>query len=356
VEVEESKMSSGRARKSALALAVLAGMTLASCGRRKADINDVVPSFTANQARVPLGSAIETTFTFTTGPQFKKIAQEFHPFVHFLDSHNVVLFAESYVPPTPVTGWEPGKAYTEKHTVFVPVYPYVGDVTVVMGLAPAAGRGERVALKGEDVGLRAYKVAKLELLPQTENIFLVYKEGWHSPEASAANPSLERTWTKKDALVSFKNPKKDIVIYLEADTNFKAFAQPPVLTLAVAGKAGVKIPIENAEVFLRKIRVKADYLGTEEWSDLRFSLNQSFVPKALGLNQDDRELGIMVYHLYVGEADKLGEMSGDGVLDAEPMPDLAKLAPLKPSPAPSASAKPSAPGKGAGAKRAHKKP
>ena len=63
----------------------------------------------------------------------------------------------------------------------------------------------------------------MELLPQTENIFLVYKEGWHNPESSPQNPSLERTWTKKDALVSFKNPKKDVVVYLEADTNSKAF-------------------------------------------------------------------------------------------------------------------------------------
>ena len=93
-------------------------------------------------------------------------------------------------------------------------------------------------LKGEDAGLREFKVAKIELLPQTENIFLVYKEGWHNPESSPQNPSLERTWTKKDALVSFKNPKKDVVVYLEADTNSKAFDAPPVLTLAVGDKTG----------------------------------------------------------------------------------------------------------------------
>ena len=104
------------------------------------------------------------------------------------------------------------------------------------------GRGERVALKGEDAGLHEYSVGKMELLPQTENIFLVYKEGWHNPESSAQNPSLERTWTKKDALVSFKNPKKDIIVYLEADTNAKAFDQPPVLTVAVGGKSGLVRP------------------------------------------------------------------------------------------------------------------
>jgi hypothetical protein len=178
----------------------------------------------------------------------------------------------------------------------------------------------------------------MELLPQTENIFLVYKEGWHNPESSAQNPSLERTWTKKDALVSFKNPKKDIIVYLEADTNAKAFDQPPVLTVAVGGKSGLVVPIENSEVFLKKIRVKAADLGDQEWVDLRLSMNSSFIPKAKGVNPtDDRELGLMVYHLYVGEADKLGNVPS--VVDAQPV----SLAPMgTASPAPSASPKPGA--------------
>ena len=76
-------------------------------------------------------------------------------------------------------------------------------------------------------------MAKIELLPQTENIFLVYKDGWHNPEPHPDNPAIERTWTKKEALVSFKNPKKDVVVYLEADTSPKFFPAPPVLTVTV---------------------------------------------------------------------------------------------------------------------------
>ena len=42
--------------------------------------------------------------------------------------------------------------------------------------------------------------------------------------------------------------------------------------------------------------------------DLRLSMNQSFVPKNLNppLNNDDRELGFDVYHLYIAEADQVG--------------------------------------------------
>ncbi len=277
------------------------------------------------------------TYTWQLGPAAKKLAQDHRAFVHFLDSHQVLLFDGRPRARAARRPWEPGKTYTYTRTKFIPIYPYVGDVEVRVGPAAASAAASASPSRARTRGLREYPVAKMELLPQTENIFLVYKEGWHNPESSAQNPSLERTWTKKDALVSFKNPKKDIVVYLEADTNFKAFDQPPVLTVAVANKAGVVVPIENSEVFLKKFRVKAADLGNEEWVDLRLSMNQSFVPKLKGVNaNDDRELGLMVYHLYVGEADKLGTVPN--VVDATPV----SLPPIAASPAPRASPSPEA--------------
>ena len=307
------------------AVVALAGVVLLpACSRRKsAEINPIVPSFKVNRSRAPLGSAIEVTCTWTVEPGAKKIPPGYRALLHFLDSHKVVLFTDDHAPiPAPET-WEPGKTYTYTRTVFIPIYPYVGEVDVAMGLYPSVGRGERIALKGEDLGLRAYKVARMEFLPQTENIFPVYKEGWHNPEAHPENPSVERTWTKKEALMSFKNPKRDVIVYLEADTCVKCFKETPVLTVSVNNKVGLKVPIEDPNVFLKKIKVKAADLGTEEWVDLRLSMNQSFVPKQLTppLNNDDRELGLLVYHLYVGEADQLGN-PGE-VVDAVPLAPVA---------------------------------
>jgi hypothetical protein len=302
-----------------LALAAAGLALMGGCNRRKgAEVNAIVPSVAVNRTKAPLGSAIEVTYTWTVEPTAKKLGQDYRALVHFLDSHGVLLFGDDHVPVPAPTQWEAGKTYSYTRTVFVPVYPYVGPVQVVMGLYPPSGKGERPALKGEDRGLREYVVGKMEFLPQTDNIFLVYKEGWHNPESAPHNPSLERTWTKKDALVSFKNPRKDIVLYLEADTNSKAFDAPPVLTVSVANKSGITVPIESSEVFLKKVRVKAADLGTDEWVDLRLAMNQSFVPKLKGVNtHDDRELGLMVYHLYVGEADALGTVPQ--VVDAGPV-------------------------------------
>ncbi len=310
------------------ALGALAGVgLLTGCGpRRSVEVNPIRPSVTFNRTRIPLGSAVEITYTWTVEATAKKLPPNYRVFVGFVDSHDVLLFEDDHNPIPPPDEWEPGKTYTYTRTKFIPIYPYVGEVQVRMGLYPRSGRGERIALKGEDAGLRAYRVGNIELLPQTENIFLVYKEGWHNPEAHPENPSVERTWTKKEGLVSFKNPKKDVIVYLEADTCVKCFTQPPVLTVSVGNRVGLKVPIEDAQVFLKKIKVKAEDLGNEEWVDLRLAMNESFVPKLLKppLNTDDRELGLLVYHLYVGEADKVG--SPEGVVAATPLPAPATAA------------------------------
>jgi hypothetical protein len=314
------QMKFGRSARSALALALVGSALVAGCDRRKpAEVNNIVPAVSFNRVKTPLGSALEITYTWTLEPTAKQVPADYRALVHFLDSHRVMLFEDDHAPIPPTSTWEPGKTYTYKRTKFVPIYPYVGEVEVRMGLTPPSGRGERLALKGDDAGLREYRVAKLELLPQTENIFLVYKEGWHSPEASPQNPGLERTWTKKEGLVSFKNPKQDVVVYLEADTNLKAFTEPAVLTVSVGGNRGVTLPVESSELFLKKIKFSKDDLGDGEWVDLRLSMSQSFVPKALGINEDERELGLLVYHLYIGEAGKLGELPADGLLSAGPI-------------------------------------
>jgi hypothetical protein len=304
----------------ALAAGLAGALVLPACSREEpVEVNPIVPSIEINQTRAPLGSALEITYTWTLEPDAKPLEQDYRALVHFLDTHEVILFDDDHMPVPPPSTWQAGETYTYKRTRFVPVYPYVGDVEVRMGLYPYPGRGERPALKGEDRGFREYKVAEMELLPQTENIFLVYKEGWHNPETHPENPGIERTWTEKEALVSFKNPREDVIIYLEADTCVTCFAEPPELTVSVGNNVGLQMTIEEPQVFLEKIHVSAEDLGEDDWVDLRLAMSESFVPNQLDppLNDDDRELGLNVYHLYVADADTVGP--AEGIVEAEPL-------------------------------------
>ena len=290
------------------------------CSRRGAvPANDITASFKANRMSAPLDSAIEVTYTWTTGPEFKKIEGDYRALVHFIDQGKVLLFTDDHVATPPPSQWEAGKTYTYTRTVFVPVVTYIGDATVTMGLYPS-GRGERIPLKGEDFGLREYAVAKMQLLAQVENVRIYHKDGWHNPDPGP-NPMVDTTWTKKEGVLSFKNPKKPVILYVQFDAPYSTKnypTGPPVLTLSAQGRAGFTHKFENGELVEKKIRFKAEDLGAEDTVELRFTMDKTIIPKAINASStDDRELGVRIYDVFVGVEDELGQVPN--VIDAVPI-------------------------------------
>ncbi len=54
--------------------------------------------------------------------------------VHVVDTDDELMWTDDHEPPTPTTQWKPGQTIEYTRTVFVPVYPYVGDATIQLGL------------------------------------------------------------------------------------------------------------------------------------------------------------------------------------------------------------------------------
>src|SRR5882672_11411129 len=139
------------------ALAVLAIAGASSCRRSETPVPGVA---TPSLALAP------------DAPPFK---EAYRVFVGVVDSDGQLMWADDHDPEIPTTAWKPNQTVTYARTVFVPIYPYVGDAEIHMGLYSLQTQ-KRVSLVGEDVGKRAYKVARLQLQPQTENVFTQFKE------------------------------------------------------------------------------------------------------------------------------------------------------------------------------------
>jgi hypothetical protein len=285
-----------RASLSALLLAVAL-----ACGGG-ADSAPAVGSVKASlsRSRVALGSPLEITYSFSLAADAPPLGPR-RVFVHFLDGNDDMMWTDDHEPATPTTEWQPGQTVEYTRTMFVGRYPYVGAAKMVVGLyAPESN--ERVKLSGDERGDRSYKVADFELLPQTENIFLIFKDGWHPTEVVAeGSQRTEWQWTKKEATVAFRNPKRDVTLFVQADNPAAGPHAAQQMDVRLGDQVLGVTPLSAEPATVHKIPISADQFGGADMVELRFVVDKTFVPalEAGGSTADTRELGARVFHAFV---------------------------------------------------------
>ncbi len=287
---------------SVLCLAAVVSIAVGCKGRRSNEPPVATPGFSSSKSRAPLGSPVELTYSFAVSPN-ATINGDYIVFVHFLDSENELMWTDDHVPVPPTREWKPGQRIQYSHTMFIPVYPYIGDAKVRMGLYSKDGK--RLPLAGKQVGDREYEVGTITLAPQSENIFLIYRDGWNTAESAPDTPAVEWQWTKKTAGLSFRNPKKDVLFYLDAVGAPDVLKPPQQVTIKVNDQPVTTLTFAEREPTVRKIPITAAQLGNGETVDLKIDVDRTFVPAQIPAGQpghgtDTRELGIRVYHAYVG--------------------------------------------------------
>src|SRR3954467_7976332 len=250
-------------RTVALALAAVAVVTSSTFACRKKDAPApavATPTVTLSHDKAPLGSPIDITYKFVVAND-ATYAEDYRVMVHVVDADEELIFAFDHNPPVPTSQWKPGQTVEYTRTVFIPVYPYIGEASIRVGLHSTTTQ-KRLTMAGDDAGQHAYKVAKLQLQPQTENVFTVFKEGWHPAEVAEHNASVEWQWTKKEATLAFKNPRKDSIFYLDADNPGGVFKDTQRVQVALAGKPIDDFSLGPKQQQLRKVPLSAAQLGS----------------------------------------------------------------------------------------------
>ena len=282
-----------------LAALVAASSALSGCRRKEAPAPPLAtPSLTLSHDKAPLGSPIDIHYKFVVAGD-AKFPEDYRVMVHVVDADEQMIFAFDHNPPVPTTQWKPGQTIEYTKTVFIPIYPYVGEASIQVGLHSTINQ-KRVPLAGEDVGQRAYKVARIQLQPQTENVFTVFKEGWHPAEVAEHNATVEWQWTKKDAVLSFKNPRKDCLFYLELDNPGSVFNEAQQVQVALGGRVVDQFTLQPKQLELRKVPLTSAQLGSADVAELVISVDKTYVPAVLNASsKDPRELGVRVFHAFI---------------------------------------------------------
>lgn len=275
-----------------LSLLALAGTTLAACDKKDTAPPVANASFSASKDRVALGGPIDFTFQFDV---LADIKDDYKVLVHVVNPDGDTLWIDDHDPTVPTSQWKAGQKIQYTRQRFVPVVPFTGEATVRVGLYKG---DERLPLQGIEPDQRTYKVGAIQLLPQSENVFLIYKSGWHSPEFAPNNTS-EWQWTQKSGVVNFKNPRKDVTLYLASDARADLFTPAQQVTIVVGGKPVMTFAAGDSVETLRKFPITAAQLGDADMVELRLDIDKTFVLAQLGKGTDSRELGIRVMHIFV---------------------------------------------------------
>lgn len=294
-------VAAAQCRYVALTMAgLVAAASFIACGRKEEPVPAVAtPTVTLNRPRAPLGSPIEITYKFVVANN-ARFDEDYWVMLHVVDTDEELMWTDDHQPSIATTQWKPGQTVEYTRTAFVPIYPYVGEAVLQLGLYSMKTQ-QRLPLAAEDVGQRAYKVARLTVQPQTENVFTVFKEGWHAAEVADQNAAVEWQWTKKEATLAFRNPKKDAVFYLDLDNPGGVFDETQQVQVSLGGTVVDRFELAPRRPVLQKIPLKAAQLGSADMVELSISVDKTFVPALLNASssRDPRELGVRVFHAFV---------------------------------------------------------
>ena len=287
--------------KTSLIIALLVSSGFAGCRRKETPALPVAtPSVTVSRAKVPLGAPVDISYRFVVAPDAPAFTENLRVFVHIVDTDEKLMWTDDHDPPTPTTAWKPGQTIEYVRTVFVPVRPYIGGASIHMGLySPATQR--RLTLAGQDTGQHAYNVASLEILPQSEAVFTVMKDGWHSVETPPNNDLVEWSWTSKnEATIAFKNPKKDVLFYLDLDNPSGTFPEGQHVKVTLGNQTVDDFVLQPVRQ-LRKIPLSAVAFGAEDMIELKLGVDKVFVPAQVNPagSKDPRQLGVRVFHAVI---------------------------------------------------------
>jgi hypothetical protein len=149
--------------------------------------------------------------------------------------------------------------------------------------------------------MRAYRVATFNLRLQSDNVFVVFNNGWHETEVADDSSGVEWQWSKREATLSFRNPKRDAVFFLQVDQPVKPFPEPQQVEVRIGPTVidSFALPVGTRE--LRRINVAADQFGGEDTVEMTIAVDKTFVPASIPelRSTDPRELGVRVFRAFV---------------------------------------------------------
>jgi hypothetical protein len=242
---------------------------------------------------------VELDVKFAVAQDAPPFTEDYLVFVHIVDEDGHLIGGADHSPPTPTREWKAGSTIEYKHAGYAPISDYVGDARLVVGLYSKSS-GERLPLAGEVLEPRGVKAGSFEIRERSDPYSVVFREGWHPPEAPRGS-GVEWRWSTKSSTLMFANPKKDVDLTLELDQPNTVFSVAQHVEIRLGGAVVDDFDLEPGSPLVRRIALGQSQLGDGQSVELVVVTDKTLVPAKLAALQssDTRQLGVRVFRAFV---------------------------------------------------------
>ena len=248
--------------------------------------------------RVSVGSPVDVGIRFNVLETLPAMQKDYQVLLHVLDADGDLLWTFDHQPAVPTSQWETGQSIAYNIRETIPLYPYVGEVTVAIGLYSLM-TGERLTLSGADLGQKSYVATTFLLDPQDDAEQVAYLDGWYQAEFQDDGRNRWR-WMGDRAALGFRNPRGEARLYLELQGRSSLFDRPQRISLSIEGRTIFEGLLGTEELVFVETDLSADDFGSSDDVALQIQVDQTFRPGGeLVDGGDDRELGVRVFYAYL---------------------------------------------------------
>ena len=214
-------------------------------------------------------------------------------FVGVVDADEQLMWTDDHDPPTPDEQWKP---QSDDHVHAYRVRPGLsvrrrrgdshGPLLDEYTEAPAAERRQhRTALRTD--------VARLQLLPQTENVFTVYQGGMAPGRSAGQNSLVEWQWTKKDGNARVQEPRKPMPSSIWSWTIRSSRSTKSRQSRSrSAGQTVDQFSSRRSSRCSRRFRSTLHSSARRTWPNSTSTVSKTFVPAADARRQQPRSARI----------------------------------------------------------------
>ena len=218
-------------------------------------------SVRVNRDAAPLGSPIDITYKFVVASD-AQFDEDYRVMLHVVDADDELMWTDDHDPPTPTTQWKPGQTveYTRtdvrsdlsvrrrSHAANRLVFPEDADP------ADARGRGRRAArLPGRQAAAPA---------AEREHLHRLQGRLASGRSRRAQRQRSQWQWTKKQATLAFKNPRRMPRSISTSTTRAACSTRTQQVTVTLGNTIIDQFELTPKNELLRRIPLKADQMGT----------------------------------------------------------------------------------------------